>query len=160
MTGVAKTGHADSGTEWQLTARKETKTIQKAQLPRTAHFKVLLYPRIHMQWGKCFPHIPLIFPDHLISSQHICHETQNIRKLERILVIMEFNALILWTPGIRPWYDDSVNAHHPPGRWQSREQHPRLFLLPGSDMFMCLRYSLCPLREQRKQNETQNTSLV
>ena len=78
-TGVAKSGHADSGTEWQLTASKETKTIQKAQLPRTAHFKVLLYSRIHMQWGKGFPHIPLIFPDHLISSQHICSEIQSIR---------------------------------------------------------------------------------
>lgn len=39
-------------TEWQLTAGKETKPIQKAQLPRTAHFKVWLYSRIHYAMRK------------------------------------------------------------------------------------------------------------
>lgn len=100
-TGVAKSKHANSSTEWQLTAGKETKTIQKAHLPRTAHFKVLLYSRIHMQWGEDLTHIPLSLQ--IISSAlNTLVVRQRTPGLEKTSIITGFNALISWTPGTRP----------------------------------------------------------
>lgn len=155
---MAKSRHTDSSTEWQLTARKETKTIQKAQLPRTAHFKVLLYSRIHMQWGKDFPPIPLIFPDHLISPQRLCSESQNIRAGQDLSDQLSSepsfsehqergpNTLTSWMPITQPVGGRAGNSTQVSWLWAQG------FLLPGRDMLMCLCYSLCPLKEQ--QNKT------
>lgn len=124
---------------------------------RQKPFRKLSYPELLISRFDCIQEyicneerdsliVPLSFQ--IISSAlNTLVVRQRMSELERIFIITELNALILWMPGTRPWYKDMLHAR------EQALQLPELQPKAPSPVAQCccyLCYSFYLPKEQKK----------